>query len=219
MIAQKKIVKISLSTLLLVIFLFGASLPCQAQDSIPVWQKTLESLMHDYSRHDAKGDMKELKLIDYSYYRTIDTDESKTEVIEKMYAPEAPMAFILKQVVDIDTTITLSPNEIDTVIIQNSYPQFEIKTIRSLLEERKLSRDSITSIKRHLQKNTPLGTESIELIWEYKGSLFHSIGIIDNIRPIIDPITANLFSGPKIEKRTVRNLKNESYKRRENESH
>lgn len=219
MIKQKKIVQISLLTLLVVIFFFWSSLPCQAQDSIPVWQNCLERLKHDYSRNDAKGDMNELKLIDYSYYRTIDTDESKTEVIEKMYAPEAPMAFILKQVVDIDTTVTLSPNEIDTVIIQNSYPQFEIKTIRALLEEGKISQDSITSIKRRLQKNTPLGTKCIELIWEYKGSLFHSIGIIDNERPIIDPITANLFSGAKIEKRTVRNLKDESYKRRENESH
>lgn len=170
------------------LFLFAPVI--RAQKSQPVWQKQLEYLKHDAAK-DYMGDLKQLKLLKYTYKGKIRSEKDKNKVIEAIYSDEAPVVSVLSKLVISDTTYT----ETDRMICQKIYPEFKIVTVRQMVDAGKLTEDSIVKLKQRLSENVNIGFEYVKLDWSYKGEKFSTLGIISNDGIPVDPITSNLFTG------------------------
>lgn len=181
----------SLQNLLSAIFLvnFFLFVPVlHAQHSQSDWQEGLEKMKNDLSQ--GIDGFEQLKLVDYTYKGAIRSDEEKTQIIDAMYADNAPMSVVLSTDRVQNTTIT----DTDTIIEQKYFPKFEITTVRRALDTGKLSADSISAIKQILQKNISLGTDCLELVWNYKGEEYRTMAIVDAGVPF-DLITVGLRTG------------------------
>lgn len=162
----------------------------RAQKSQPDWQKYLEYLKHDAAK-DYMGDLKQLKLLKYTYKGEIRSEKDKNKVIEAIYSDKAPVVSVLSKLVISDTTYT----ETDRMICQKIYPEFKIVTVRQMVDAGKLTEDSIVKLKQRLSENVNIGFEYVKLDWIYKGEKFSTLGIIPNDGIPVDPITSSLSTG------------------------
>lgn len=175
-----------------------------AQKSQPIWQKHLEYLKNDASK-DWMGDLKQLKLLKYTYKGKIKSEKDKYRVIEATYSDKAPAVSVLSNLVISDTTYT----ETDITIHQKIYPQFKIATVRQMVDAGKLTEDSIAILKQRLCENIDIGFGYVKLDWNYKGKKFSTLGIIPNDGIPVDLITSHLITGGNtiVERRLPSNKK------------
>lgn len=200
---KKNGVRDVLSVLFLASFFLFAPVS-RAQNSPVTWQKHLEYLKNDATK-DYMGDLRQLKLLKYTYKGEIRSEKDKSRVIEATYSDKAPIVSVLSNLVISDTTYT----DTDITIHQKRYPEFEIMTIRQMVDAGKLTEDSIAMLKQQLYKNVGIGFGYLELDWSYKGKRFRSLGIIPNDGIPVDPITSGLSTGGN----TIINSRNFSNKK------
>lgn len=170
------------------IFLFAPVI--HAQESQPIWQKYLEYLKNDAAK-DCMGDLKQLKLLKYTYKGEIKSEKDKNRVVEAVYSDKAPAVSVLSNLVISDTTYTLT----DRMIRQKIYPEFKIVTVRQMVNSGKLTEDSIAKLKQRLYENVNIGFGYVKLDWTYKGKKFSTLGIIPDDGIPVDPITSHLHTG------------------------
>lgn len=163
-----------------------------AQESKPIWQKYLEYLKNDAAK-DCMGDLKQLKLLKYTYKGEIKSEKDKNRVVEAAYSDKAPAVSVLSNLVISDTTYT----QTDRMIRQKIYPEFKIVTVRQMVDTGKLTEDSIAKLKQRLYENVNIGFGYVKLDWSYKGKKFSTLGIIPDDGIPVDPITSSLSTGGK----------------------
>ncbi|MDD3038305.1 hypothetical protein [Bacteroides sp.] len=173
------------------------------QNSQTTCQKFLEYL-NDWTSN-CVGDLNHLKLVNYTYKGEIKSEKNKSRVIEAIYSDKAPFVSVLSDLVISDTTFT----DTDIKIQQKIYPNFEIVTVRQMVDGGKLTEDSIAMLKKRLYKNVGIGDGYLEMDWSYKGKKYRSLGIIPNDGIPVDPITSGLRTGGK----TIINSRNFTNKR------
>lgn len=149
-----KATSIFLGALLTGILLVQAA---HAQGLPPYWKEHLEILKKGYVPRDYDGDLKELQLTDYVYKGKIETREQLAQIVDSIFADNAPKAHVLRMVEERDTTVTEGDTYVETRIIRKRYPKFEIRTIRQLIDEGKLSADSVAKEKQLTMEYTPMG--------------------------------------------------------------
>lgn len=172
------------------LFLFAPVI--HAQESQPIWQKYLEYLKNDAAK-DCMGDLKQLKLLKYTYKGEIKSEKDKNRVVEAAYSDKAPAVSVLSNLVISDTTYT----QTDRMIRQKIYPEFKIVTVRQMVDAGKLTEDSIAKLKQRLYENVNIGFGYVKLDWSYKGKKFSTLGIIPDDGIPVDPITSSLSTGGK----------------------
>lgn len=192
-----------LSVLFLASFFLFAPVS-HAQNPQATWPKLMEYLKNDMIK-DSMGDLSLLKLLKYTYKGEIRSEKDKSRVIEAIFSDKAPIVSVLSNLVISDTTYT----DTDVTIHQKIYPNFEIVTIRQMMDTGKLTDDSIAVIKQRFYQNIGIGSDYLELDWSYKGKMFHSLGIIQNDSILIDPITSRLSTGGN----TIINSQNSTHKK------
>lgn len=172
------------------LFLFAPVI--HAQESQPIWQKYLEYLKNDAAK-DCMGDLKQLKLLKYTYKGEIKSEKDKNRVVEAAYSDKAPAVSLLSNLVISDTTYT----QTDRMIRQKIYPEFKIVTVRQMVDSGKLTEDSVAKLKQRLYENVNIGFGYVKLDWSYKGKKFSTLGIIPDDDIPVDPITSSLSTGGK----------------------
>lgn len=155
------------------------------------WQKNLESMKEGNMLQAFEGDLSQLKLTDYTYKGKMKSEKEKKWVIEAMFLDEAPITYVTSDVLMSDTTFTTT----DSIIKQKRIPTFEILTVGRMLKMGKLTEAAISTMKQQLDKNVEIGTDYLELVWDYKGKEYRSIAIVYNGEFPDDLITAGLFTG------------------------
>lgn len=170
------------------LFLFAPVI--HAQESQPIWQKYLEYLKNDAAK-DCMGDLKQLKLLKYTYKGEIKSEKDKNRVVEAAYSDKAPAVSLLSNLVISDTTYT----QTDRMIRQKIYPEFKIVTVRQMVDSGKLTEDSVAKLKQRLYENVNIGFGYVKLDWSYKGKKFSTLGIIPDDGIPVDPITSHLHTG------------------------
>lgn len=170
------------------LFLFAPVI--HAQESQPIWQKYLEYLKNDAAK-DCMGDLKQLKLLKYTYKGEIKSEKDKNRVVEAAYSDKAPAVSVLSNLVISDTTYT----QTDRMIRQKIYPEFKIVTVRQMVDAGKLAEDSVAKLKQRLYENVNIGFGYVKLDWSYKGKKFSTLGIIPDDGIPVDPITSHLHTG------------------------
>lgn len=170
------------------LFLFAPVI--HAQESQPIWQKYLEYLKNDAAK-DCMGDLKQLKLLKYTYKGEIKSEKDKNRVVETAYSDKAPAVSLLSNLVISDTTYT----QTDRMIRQKIYPEFKIVTVRQMVDSGKLTEDSVAKLKQRLYENVNIGFGYVKLDWSYKGKKFSTLGIIPDDGIPVDPITSHLHTG------------------------
>lgn len=156
----------------------------------PAWQKNLESMKEGNIFQTSEGDLNQLKLTDYTCKGKMNSEKEKVMVIKAMFSDEAPITYVVSDVLMSDTTFTTT----DSIIEQKKIPIFEILTVGRMLEMGKLTADSISTMKQQLEKNVEIGTDYVELIWNYKGKEYRSIAIVNNDKFPDNLITARLHT-------------------------
>lgn len=169
------------------LFLFVSE--SHAQSSQAIWQRYLECVKNDITKGYV-GDLTQLKLLKYTYKGKIKSEKNKFKAIEALYSDKAPVVSVLSNLVISDTTYT----DTDITIHQKIYPNFEITTVRKMMDIGKLTQDSIATIKQRLYKNIGINSDYLELYWSYKGKRVKSLCIISNDSIPIDPIASMLFT-------------------------
>lgn len=161
-----------------------------AQKPQPIWQEYLEYLKNDAAK-DWMGDLKQLKLLKYTYKGKVKSEKDKYRVIEAACSDKAPAVSVLSNLVISDTTYT----ETGITIHQKTYPEFKIVTVRQMVDAGKLTEDSIAMLKQRLYENIDFGFGYVKLDWLYKGKKFSTLGIIPNDGIPVDPIISHLSIG------------------------
>lgn len=169
-------------------FLFASV--THAQKPQPIWQEYLEYLKNDAAK-DWMGDLKQLKLLKYTYKGKVKSEKDKYRVIEAACSDKAPAVSVLSNLVISDTTYT----ETGITIHQKTYPEFKIVTVRQMVDAGKLTEDSIAMLKQRLYENIDFGFGYVKLDWLYKGKKFSTLGIIPNDGIPVDPIISHLSIG------------------------
>lgn len=164
----------------------------RAQDLQPTWQKYLEHLKNDAFK-DYMGDLNQLKLLKYAYKGKIRSEKHKSRLIETICSDKAATVSLLPNLVISDTTFTNS----DVIIHQKIYPNFEIVTVRQMVNSGKLTEDSIAMIKQRLYENVRIGFDYLELEWSYKGKRFRCLSIVSSDGIPTDFITSRLYTRDK----------------------
>ena len=180
---------------LLMLFASLVLMSCGQKNS--AWEKSLNFIQEENSQ--AVGDLKQLKLVDYTYKGKIKSEEQKIQVIDAMCADEAPITSVLSTIVISDTTLT----ETDSIIKQRTFPVFEITTIRQAIESGKLSAASVSTVRQLLMKNLPIGADFLNLVWDYKGVKYHTTAVVDSV-VVTDLIIAHLSTGSSTFIRSIR---------------
>lgn len=170
------------------VFLFAPV--SHAQNTQDTWQIYMEYLKNDMSK-DAMGDLSQLKLLKYTYKGEIKSEKDKSRVIEAIFSDKAPYVSELSKLVISDTTYT----DTDITIHQKIYPNFEIATIRQMMDTGKLTKDSIAVIKQRFYQDIRVGDGYLDLDWSYKGKKFRSLSIIPKDGIPLDPISSRLSTG------------------------
>ncbi len=168
-----------------------ACLSVNAQEvAVPTWKTYLENLKKGWTPNNYKGDMKELKVVDYIYKGEMNSAKEISQIVDAMFADQAPVNSVTKEIALSDTTITKT----DTIINVIKYPEFEILTMREKINAGKLSEDSISTLKQQIKESIPTGTGYVEVVWSYKGKEYRSISLIVGDIPV-DCITMGLSTG------------------------
>ena len=143
--------------------------------------------------------MKELKVVDYIYKGEMNSAKEISQIVDAMFADQAPVNSVTKEIALSDTTITKT----DTIINVIKYPEFEILTMREKINAGKLSEDSISTLKQQIKESIPTGTGYVEVIWSYKGKEYRSISLIVGDIPV-DCITMGLSTGGSTNTKGIR---------------
>ena len=90
-----------------------ACLSVNAQEAtVPTWKTYLENLKKGWTPDNYKGDMKELKVVDYIYKGEMNSAKEISQIVDAMFADQAPVNSVTKEIALSDTTITKT----DTII-------------------------------------------------------------------------------------------------------
>ena len=168
-----------------------------AQNLTPYWKEHLEILKKGYVPRDYNGDLKELQLTDYVYKGKIETREQLAQIVDSIFADNAPKAHVLRMVEERDTTVTESDTYVETRIIRTRYPKFEIRTIRQLIDEGKLSADSVAKEKQLTMEYIPVGAAYLEMHYSYKGKNYRAIALCMDDGPF-EYMTCDLSRGEEM---------------------
>lgn len=122
------------------------------------------------------GDLSQLKLLKYTYKGEIRSEKDKYRVIEALFSDKVPIVSVLSNLVISDTTYT----DTDITIHRKIYSEFEIVTVRQVVDAGKLTEGSIAVIKQRIYEKTGIGSGYLESDWSYKGKIFRSLGIMQN---------------------------------------
>ena len=160
-------------------------------------QAGLEILKKGYVPRDYNGDLKELQLTDYVYKGKIETREQLAQIVDSIFADNAPKAHVLRMVEERDTTVTESDTYVETRIIRKRYPKFEIRTIRQLIDEGKLSADSVAKEKQLTMEYIPVGAAYLEMHYSYKGKNYRAIALCMDDGPF-EYMTCDLSRGEEM---------------------
>lgn len=170
------------------------------RDSLKTWQQQMEYAKNKPSTVEDLGGGNAWKLIGYTYKGVIDSESTKSAVIDSIYSPDAPFPLLLPPIVVTDTTYSG-----DTCIITaNRYPKFEVVTVGRAMEiADSLGMENVQEQFRQGLKNfIQIGWEYVDTQWDYKGNRYNSLAIVSNENGglVFESVSSQITTGESVTK-------------------